>query len=222
MKQRILSGLVVFGFFILSNLPQIPLSIFSLQASELNQPFSLTKSLVTVALFCISLGIFLWYARKKGFVSWKGLDLKLALKVLLLGYLATMIFNAIGATLISLKGEETTFNQAAIEGMVGIVPLPVLFMMIVVGAPVMEELLFRVFVPKLLFKNEIVGLAIGALIFCLLHSPKDLGSWIIYGGMGVVMATVAYRTKRVEYAILLHLLINSIGFVVMADRKSVV
>jgi membrane protease YdiL (CAAX protease family) len=41
--------------------------------------------------------------------------------------------------------------------------------------------------------------------------PTDLGSWILYGGMGLVLALVYQKTKKLEYSIAVHALNNFLG-----------
>ena len=59
-----------------------------------------------------------------------------------------------------------------------------------------------------------LGYLVGAAVFAYLHGPSNLGSWIIYGGMSLILTWVAYRYKRVEYSILLHLTMNAFAFLI--------
>ena len=75
-------------------------------------------------------------------------------------------------------------------------------LLIVVVAPLGEEIICRAVIPRLIFKgHEKIGYLVGALVFCLFTHTKYLGSWVIYGGMSLILTWVAYRYKRVEYSI---------------------
>ena len=62
----------------------------------------------------------------------------------------------------------------------------------------------RVFNP-----DSIVGLILSGLLFGLVHTPNSMGVWIIYGGMGLVLATVYRVSKKLEYSIMAHMINNS-------------
>ena len=88
--------------------------------------------------------------------------------------------------------------------------------MIVVIAPFLEEFFFRFFLPALLFpKNKSLGLWSGAIAFGLFHRPTNLGSVVIYLGMGMIFAMVAQRTERLAYAFILHSVYNLLVFLGM-------
>lgn len=112
-------------------------------------------------------------------------------------------------------GETTTANQETIQGLSSVAPQLAMGLLLVVVAPLGEEIICRAVVPRLVFKGyEKIGYLVGAAVFAYLHGPSNLGSWIIYGGMSLILTWVAYRYKRVEYSILLHLTLNSFAFLV--------
>ena len=84
-------------------------------------------------------------------------------------------------------------------------------------APLGEEIICRAVIPRLIrlrgIGKKLVNL-VGALVFAYLHTPSNLGSWIIYGGMSLILTWVAYRYKRVEYSILLHFTMNAFAFLI--------
>lgn len=112
----------------------------------------------------------------------------------------------IGVNLLRQLGEATTANQEIIQGVASLAPQLAMGLLIVVVAPLGEEIICRAVIPHLIFKgHEKIGYLVGALVFAYLHTPSNLGSWVIYGGMSLILTWVAYRYKRVEYSILLHL-----------------
>ena len=46
--------------------------------------------------------------------------------------------------------------------------------------------------------------------------PSNLPSFLIYGWMSAVLTWTAYRTRRLELSILVHMVLNSISFILLA------
>ena len=89
--------------------------------------------------------------------------------------------------------------------MASLAPQLAMGLLIVVVAPLGEEIICRAVIPRLIFKGTKNWLFGWGSCFAYLHAPSNLGSWIIYGGMSLILTWVTYRYKRVEYSILLHL-----------------
>jgi membrane protease YdiL (CAAX protease family) len=43
----------------------------------------------------------------------------------------------------------------------------------------------------------------------------SIGAWIIYGGMGLALATVYRTTKKLEYSIMAHMINNTLAVSMM-------
>ena len=113
--------------------------------------------------------------------------------------------------------ETTTRNQSAINGFVQNSSLISTFFLLVLIAPICEEILCRGIIPKKIFRGrEKLGFIVGAIVFALLHTPTNLPSLLIYGGMSTVLTWTAYRTERLEMSILLHMIVNGIVFSLLA------
>ena len=107
-------------------------------------------------------------------------------------------------------------NQERIQEAMSEIPQIIMIIATVIGAPVLEEVIFRGFIPKKLFpKHQLVGFVIGAILFGLFHGPTNIGSFIVYGGMGAVFAYVAYTTESLEMSIMAHMLRNGIAIFLM-------
>jgi hypothetical protein len=86
----------------------------------------------------------------------------------------------------------------------------------VFSAPILEEILFRGLIPQKLFpQHELIGLVVGSILFGFFHGPTNIGSFVLYAGMGGVLALVVHQTKRLEMGILAHMLRNGIAILVM-------
>ncbi|MFX4008388.1 type II CAAX prenyl endopeptidase Rce1 family protein, partial [Streptococcus suis] len=67
-------------------------------------------------------------------------------------------------------------------------PTFVLFLFAVFFAPVFEELLFiGILMGRVFVKDSIVGLLLSSILIGLIHNPTNIGYWVLYGGMGLVL-----------------------------------
>ncbi|MCU9533994.1 CPBP family intramembrane glutamic endopeptidase [Streptococcus sp. CSL10205-OR2] len=195
-------------------LGQIPIGFFVSMNQLVNSDFDLFQIIVTVLIQLATIFAFLYFAIKKQFISLKEkLSPIITLLVVAIGYPVILLGSILGSLFISADGQATTDNQQIILDLISRVPMVIMFVMIVLAAPVMEELLFRKFLPHYLFKNRpTLGLIVGGILFALFHMPTNLGSFIIYGLMSTALTFVVYKTKRIEYSILLHFVNNLIAF----------
>ncbi|MGT2756178.1 CPBP family intramembrane glutamic endopeptidase [Streptococcus ovuberis] len=96
-------------------------------------------------------------------------------------------------------------------------PMYLLFLFGVCQGPVIEEVTMRgILIGRLLESRPILAIVLSSLVFGFLHGPTDLGSWVYYGGMGLVFAWLYYRTKHLEMVLLLHIFINFMAFLRMS------
>ena len=136
---------------------------------------------------------------------------------LVLSYLVIFATNLLGSALLRMMNETTTSNQSTLNGLVQNSSLISTFFLIVLVAPICEEILCRGIIPQKIFRGkEKLGFIVGAIVFALLHMPTNLPSVIIYGGMSTVLTWTAYKTERLEMSILLHMILNGIAFCLLA------
>ncbi|MGT2845940.1 CPBP family intramembrane glutamic endopeptidase [Streptococcus massiliensis] len=165
-------------------------------------------------LFIVSLLI--WLGQKLNLIGKSFAPIRKHLPKIFLSYGCIWLTNLLGVLVLNMEGAATTSNQGAINDLISRLPLPLTFVMIVLLAPIGEELLCRGVIPRLLFKDyEIFGYIAGAAFFAFLHHPTNVGSWLIYGGMSAVITTLAYKTKSLETSMGLHFMINGISFLLM-------
>ena len=113
-----------------------------------------------------------------------------------------------------LFGEMEAVNQDAIVSLFDYIPIGLMFIMIVIVAPIAEEVLFR---GSLLFPGNKLDttwlrVMISAVLFGLIHSPTDIQSLYTYVGMGIMFSYAAKKTQSVEAAIVYHFLNNLLAF----------
>ena len=205
-------GILLVAIF-LSQTPMLTLAILT------KIQFNPIWSTILVSLISILvLAIFLYGAHKS-----KLLDLKSKLLTIndlpriVLSYLAIYVGNLVGGIWLQLVKQTTTSNQQVINNLVSENSLISSFFLIVLIAPICEEIICRGIIPTKLFQGyEKFGYVIGWLIFLLAHMPSNLPSFLIYGWMSAVLTWTAYRTRRLEMSISVHMLLNSISFILLA------
>ena len=215
--QEILDrGIWVLIFLIGLVLSQLPLILSALLSAR---QFPLLQSGLLVALLSVAiLTVFIFSARKTEIATFNLSFFKAKdLARLVLSYLVILTSNLFGSVLLRLMNESTTSNQTTINNLVQNSSLISSFFLLVLIAPICEEILCRGIIPKKIFRGkEKLGYFVGAVVFALLHTPTNLPSLLIYGGMSTVLTWTAYRTERLEMSILLHMIVNGIAFCLLA------
>ena len=215
--QEILDrGIWVLIFLIGLVLSQLPLILSALLSAR---QFPLLQSGLLVALLSVAiLAVFIFSARKTEIATFNLSFFKAKdLARLVLSYLVIFTSNLFGSALLRLMNESTTSNQSTINNLVQNSSLISSFFLLVLNAPNCEEILCRGIIPKKIFRGkEKLGYLVGAVVFALLHTPTNLPSLLIYGGMSTVLTWTAYRTERLEMSILLHMIVNGIAFCLLA------
>ena len=205
--------LILLVAFVLSQFP-IGLSLFLA-----NKQFPILQSgLLVGALSIVVVIVFIIGARKTQLATFNLSFFKAKdLARLVLSYLVIFATNLLGSLLLRLTNEGTTSNQSILNGLVQNSSLISTFFLLVLIAPICEEILCRGIIPKKIFRGkEKLGFVVGAIVFALLHMPTNLPSVIIYGGMSTVLTWTAYKTERLEMSILLHMILNGIAFCLLA------
>lgn len=215
--QEILDrGIWVLIFLIGLVLSQLPLILSALLSTR---QLPLLQSGILVALLSVViLTVFIFSARKTEIATFNLSFFKAKdLARLVLSYLVIFTSNLFGSALLRLMNESTTSNQSTINNLVQNSSLISSFFLLVLIAPICEEILCRGIIPKKIFRGkEKLGYLVGAVVFALLHTPTNLPSLLIYGGMSTVLTWTAYRTERLEMSILLHMIVNGIAFCLLA------
>ena len=205
--------LILLAAFVLSQFP------LGLSAWLTSRQFPLLQSgLLVGALSIVVLVVFIIGARKTKLATFNLSFFKAKdLARLVLSYLVIFATNLLGSALLRMMDETTTSNQSILNGLVQNSSLISTFFLIVLVAPICEEILCRGIIPKKIFRGkEKLGFVVGAIVFALLHTPTNLPSVIIYGGMSTVLTWTAYKTERLEMSILLHMILNGIAFCLLA------
>lgn len=202
-------------FFVAMFLSQVPmLTLVLLQKTQLE---SIWSTLIVGITSTAVVTLFLYGAHKS-----KLLNLKSKLFTIndapriALSYVAIIVGNMIGAIWLHLLKQTTTSNQETINSLISETSLISSFFVIVIVAPLCEEIICRGIIPTKLFEGyEKIGYIFGWLLFTIAHIPNNLPSFLIYGWMSAVLTWTAYRTKRLEMSILLHLVNNGVSILLL-------
>lgn len=145
-------------------------------------------------------------------------DWKFLLKYIPLSY----VLYTLGSMIVAhFFGATEAVNQLAVESLFDYIPAGVMFLMIVVVAPIAEELLFRgiILFPGNRLETSWTRTIISALLFGLVHGPTDVYSFYTYVGMGFIFSYAAKKTQTVEAAMVYHFLNNLLGFIVIMSYR---
>lgn len=140
------------------------------------------------------------------------------LPTFLIGYVIIMLLNVVLTYTLGAESYAIAQpNQDTVE-MVMEQAIYLILPMAVFIAPIVEELIFREWLPKL-FRNigrklkmkdrnaTLGGFIIGSLLFTLLHMPVGLQGWVVYGGLSAVLGFVRYKFT-IEASIMMHFYYN--------------
>lgn len=141
-------------------------------------------------------------------------DWKFLVKYIPLSYILYLVGSMVVAYFF---GATEAANQVAVESLFDYVPIWVMFIMIVIVAPIVEELLFRgmFLFPGDRLDTTWVRTIISAILFGLIHGPTDVYTAYTYIGMGLMFSYASKRTQSVEAAMVYHFLNNLAGFLVI-------
>ncbi|WP_165212181.1 lysostaphin resistance A-like protein [Streptococcus tangpeifui] len=173
---------------------------------------------VLVELGALALAVWLLY--RWDFIKKKRLNWKILVFGLILAYVLVTGIEQVASFIMQLEDKTNTSNQQAVESMLSYVPAFFMIIAVAITAPVIEELIFRGFIQQKLFRNPWLGYLFGSLAFGLAHTPDSWGAALAYIGMGAVIGFFAFKYKRLEYGIVLHILNNFISVLIMYQMIS--
>ena len=197
-------------------LSQIPMQTLALLAISQIDP--IWSTLIVALISILVIAVFLYGAHKSKLLVFKPKLLTINdVPRIVLSYLTIFVGNLVGGIWLQLINQTTTSNQQIINNLVSESTLIGSFFILVLIAPICEEIICRGIIPTKLFQGyEKLGYVIGWFLFLLAHVPSNLPSFLIYGWMSAVLTWTAYRTRRLELSILVHMVLNSISFILIA------
>ncbi|MGT2844732.1 CPBP family intramembrane glutamic endopeptidase [Streptococcus hongkongensis] len=199
--------LIAFGIVVVEQLPILLV--------KKEQPF--WQVILISMLLLVITALTYWFAKKKKLLADKAsLTSDSAILWIGLGFAALTIIKFIGGIILFLEhgANANTANQMALE-QAGFHPM-LLFILAAIVAPIIEETVFRgIIFGKVFGAKSYLGLVISSLLFGGLHMPSDIGSWVIYAGMGLVLGFVYHKTKNLSYCMIIHFINNGLAVLLM-------
>ena len=122
----------------------------------------------------------------------------------------------VGGIWLRLLNQTTTSNQETINSLMSETSIISSFFVVVLVAPVCEEIICRGIIPTKLFEGyeKLVTFLVGSSLQWTISQQTHL-LFLIYGWMSAVLTWTAYRTKRLEMSIFLHLVINGMSILML-------
>jgi membrane protease YdiL (CAAX protease family) len=147
-----------------------------------------------------------------------GPSFRAPVKTAVIAYLAYLACALVISTLLSPEQEDITRELGVDEGVLGAIAA---FFLIVVAAPVSEEIFFRgfMFAGVRSHGSFVVAALVSAGVWGLFHYTGE-DSWPVVlqlSAFGVILAWVYERTGSIRPCIALHMLNNAIAFAVLAS-----
>ena len=134
---------------------------------------------------------------------------------LMVGEALMFVGNLIGTMLnrfVGLFSGQTPENS--IDSMINEIPMYVIFIFVVVVAPIVEELVFRkLMIDRLSIYGDRMAILFTAVAFGLIHA--NLYQFFYATMLGVLLGFVYAKTRDVKYTIILHMIINFLGSIVV-------
>ncbi|WP_124058324.1 CPBP family intramembrane glutamic endopeptidase [Vaginisenegalia massiliensis] len=167
-----------------------------------------------VALLCLGLVILMMLFKLKVFdfrqLSWRGVGYTVL--VFMFFYILQILYGLYLEHFVPEFKEPE--NQMLIVGMFKHMTPIFLYLTIAIFTPITEELIFRALMMKYTFSlMPVVGALVSSILFALVHGPADVYQFFTYYLLAAGITWVFWRTRRIEYAILFHILQNSLSFI---------
>ncbi|MBO4456543.1 MAG: CPBP family intramembrane metalloprotease [Butyrivibrio sp.] len=126
-------------------------------------------------------------------------------------YAIMVICNGVGIMINNAIGRITGLgNVNPLLQTIDVISPGVQVVVVVILAPICEELLFRKFiVDRIVNYSEVVAMLLSGVMFGLYHG--NLAQFMYAFGLGVFFAFIYIRTGKIIYTIILHMIVNGFG-----------
>ena len=129
---------------------------------------------------------------------------------------SVLISTVVDSVIAGLQPQFNTENQLTVVDMFKNSGLFTMFMMIVILAPIAEEIMVRgIFIGVLFKEKPYLGLIVSSVLFSLIHGPTDVLSFITYLVPGLTLGFIYIKTDWLVAPIFAHMLNNLLGFVLL-------
>ncbi|MGX6392383.1 CPBP family intramembrane glutamic endopeptidase [Lactiplantibacillus pentosus] len=202
MVNRRQSILILIIYFIVYALPSVLVAAFHQLGSQV--------FLIQTVDYLVGALLLLWLARRmtaKNAVEQQRSNWLIAILWGLIGLVLVIVGQVLILKITAMLGQSTASNNTSTLLTVG-QQYPVFFLAIIVGAPIMEEIVFR----KVIFGNlsavtgKIGAALISSFLFSLAHADGHL---ILYAFVGLLFCWLYQHTGRIQASMTSHILMNA-------------
>ncbi|ARJ51770.1 CPBP family intramembrane glutamic endopeptidase [Staphylococcus lutrae] len=160
-----------------------------------------------LSLLVIIFGI--WLCQKLGLTFFK--SRKYTVKDFLFvfgGYILLKVLDLLFAMFLS---SAVPVNDQNIKDAFTGTPTWLLVISLAIVPALVEELLFRGLILRVLFRNHLfIGLIVSSILFASLHASENFIGYLPYFYFGMILGLVYLKTRKIELAIAIHLLNNGL------------
>ncbi len=213
--KQFLIGLGAFIFYFLtSKLISLPLDLFGINYKEWGAEALMTYNIVyELVILCIL--IFIYFKElKEQFNDYKG-HIKEYLKKNIKYWFIALGLMCVSNLIINSIVSGIAKNEEQVRTLLGFFPIHT-FILSVLFAPIMEELIFRLSIHKICFKIKWLFIPVSGLVFGLLHVVGSATTWtdwlyiVPYSIPGIMFAYSYVKSSNIFVPISLHMIHNGI------------
>ncbi|RIY33246.1 hypothetical protein CJP74_02135 [Psittacicella melopsittaci] len=206
---QILLFIVIGLLLICSNLGYIPLMLYK-------EPWALIYPLLSYALAIGAVVYLLFYfLPSMDTMPEKEYGFRFQASRTLIGFAVIIAANLL---VMLITGVDSTENQSIIETQFKTFG-PGFAILVIFGAPILEELIFRKYLMSYLFRGHQVGIFCSALFFAIIHQVANIEQLLTYLAPGLVLGYLFYKYQSLSINISLHILVNLIASILFFTTK---
>ncbi|MGO3732779.1 MAG: lysostaphin resistance A-like protein [Vagococcus sp.] len=212
--QIIKTLLILFGFFLVSQISMTLIPVVGSLSKGKSSIIAIGLGVLWLIIFYLTIRwIWRYYKRHSGDIDIKitKQDVGTAFAFFLVG----RVIAVVGTSLMTMiYGTDTSANDQMIQELFGVdsqlVVVLLLTVSIAIGAPIMEELVFRGLPTRLLLKDtpKWFPMIMTSLAFSSVHQSDNIVSFMMYFSLGLIMYVAYQRKGRIVDSMLLHFFNN--------------
>nr|WP_315103816.1 type II CAAX endopeptidase family protein [uncultured Catonella sp.] len=214
-------GIIGWGFFAFVSATVVTQQVSAITIHLLNKTGAVFSGMITylisfLPLYLIAFPIMLLIIKKlpKDNAEKKDINILTLIKYFCMCITIMYVGNIIGTWLSSFISEifGKTSNNNLAELIMNTDMLSTAIFVVILG-PIMEEIIFRkILIDRTVKFGERNAMFLSALMFGLFH--MNLFQFFYAFGIGIIFAYMYIRSRRIEYSIIFHIIINFLGSIV--------
>lgn len=112
---------------------------------------------------------------------------------------------------------DNSINERIVDNLQNHTPFYLFFLLSCIGAPIMEEIIFRASIFKLFSDKSFIAPIFSTICFAASHMFYEMTNfveWVPYLFLGLVLSYMYKKTKSLETTIFFHIIWNIIGLII--------